>query len=521
MGCPASADVMDQAQLISRLTAGEPFGGHVPERIDTHISVVFLTADRAYKLKRALKTAYLDYRELSDRKRGCAREIAINRRTAPEIYLRTVPVTQDAGGFLTLGGAGKPLEWLVEMTRFDPRSTLDVLAPSGAIGPSEFIALADQIAGLHRVAAVVEGSDFPDMLNRVIAANREELSNATEAVFDAAQIAALTQRHEELARSLARTFERRAASGYERECHGDLHLGNICLIDGQPIIFDAIEFNDTFNNIDTLYDLAFLLMDLAQRDLAAAASTVFNRYLFRTSEYDDLGVLPLYQSVRAAIRAHVTARSAGQQTEAADRDRLVDLAQSYMQIAEEFLTPVAPRVIAIGGYSGTGKTTIANRIAPLIGSAPGAVVLSSDLIRKRQFAVEPEDRLGARFYRTDITRKVYGELFDLTRKSVSEGCSVIVDATFMNAQDRTEMEKIAGALNTPLSGYWLTGDASLLGQRIANRPKGASDATTDILDQQLKRGPGDVDWKCVHATKSPDGAFNVVRDGILASDATT
>lgn len=508
---------MDQTELIDRLAAGEPFGGRAPRRIDTHISVVFLTADRAYKLKRALRTAYLDYTGLGDRKRGSEREIALNRRTAPDLYLRTVPVSLDADGRLAIDGGGEPLEWLVEMNRFDPSATFDVLAESDAIDDALLVTLADQVAGLHRDAAIVDNADFGATLDQVIAGNRDELSVARSGFFDAAEIDALTERHLALSRELSPVMARRARDGWIRECHGDLHLGNICLFNGRPRIFDAIEFNEEFNRIDTLYDLAFLLMDLAARGNERGANAVFNRYIFRIPEVTGLRVLPFFQSIRAAIRAHVMAKSAGAQQTPAGRDRSLDLARTYFRMAGALLDEPEPRLIAVGGYSGTGKTTLANRIAPGVGTAPGAVVLSSDLLRKRRFAVEPEKRLGPRMYRDDVSREVYRDMSERAGNVLSEGRSVIVDATFMNEQSRIAIEELASERSVPFNGYWLTGESDQLARRIAARPQGASDATQTVLERQLESGPGDLRWRSIDTTMPRDGGFEAVFDELRLS----
>lgn len=508
---------MNQTELIDRLAAGEAFGGDKPERIDTHISVVFLTADRAYKLKRALRTAYLDYTALRDRKRGSEREIALNRRTAPELYLRAVPVSLDEKGRLTIGGKGDPLDWLVEMNRFDPRATFDVLAKSDAIDDALLVALADQVAALHRAAAIIDNTDFAATLDQVIAGNRDELSVAGPGLFGNADIDALTERHLALSREMSPVMAQRARDGWVRECHGDLHLGNICLFNGRPRIFDAIEFNEDFNRIDTLYDLAFLLMDLAARGYGRGANAVFNRYLFRMPDLAGLRVLPFFQSMRAAIRAHVMAKSATQQSTPAGRDHALDLARTYFRIAGAFPDEPEPRLIAVGGYSGTGKTTLANRIAPSVGSAPGAVVLSSDLIRKRRYAVEPDKRLGARLYRDDVSRDVYREMIELTGKVLTEGRPVIVDATFLNEQSRIEIEAVARARSVPFNGYWLTGAPDQLARRIAARPKGASDATQTVLDRQLESGPGELRWQSIDTTMPCDRDFEAVFDELRLS----
>tara|TARA_R110002110_G_scaffold58355_6_gene165887 strand:+ start:4868 stop:6406 length:1539 start_codon:yes stop_codon:yes gene_type:complete len=505
---------MDQTDLISRLAAGEGFGGKPPQRIDTHISVIFLSENRAYKLKRALRTSYLDYSTLDARKRGSEREVTLNRRTAPELYIRAVPVTMDSQNRLAIGGDGPPLDWLVEMKRFDPQETFDVLAAANGLEKSLLVPLADQCAELHRTARVIEQNGFPATLAGVISGNRTELAATGEDIFGAAAIETLTTRHEEAFQRLKSTIEHRADLHRIRECHGDLHLGNICLVDDKPLIFDAIEFNEAFNATDTLYDFGFLLMDLLAHGDRRAASIVYNRYLFRNPDFDGLRVLPFYQSVRATIRAHVLAKSAGQTSDSDVRKNLEGRARHYFRIAETLLEDRAPRLIAIGGYSGTGKSTLAGEIAPVIGTSPGAVVLSSDLIRKRLYAAEPDHRLGTEFYRPEISDRVYDEMLESADRLVSEGSSVIVDATFMKAESRSAVEKLAASHRVDFNGYWLTGDSGKLARRVADRPQGASDATTDVLLQQLAGDPGEITWQCMDTTDTSSDAGDLVRDSL-------
>lgn len=517
---PQTVTSMDQADLITRLAAGEAFGGKPPERIDTHISVIFLTGDRAYKLKRAIRTSYLDYTDIDARKRGSDREIALNRRTAPELYIGVVPVTMNLDGELAIGGEAPPLDWLVEMTRFNPRETFDVLATADRLDDALLIPLADQCAELHRTARIIEKTDFPATLTDIISGNRTELAAAGEAVFGAAEIEALTAQHEQSFQKFKSTMDRRARQYRIRDCHGDLHLGNICLFDGRPLIFDAIEFNENFNAIDTLYDIGFLLMDLIAHGDKCAANTVFNRYLLRNPDFDGIRVLPFYQSIRATIRAHVLAKAARQTSNNSEIKALIASARRYFKTAEALLEEAPPRIIAIGGYSGTGKSTLANRVAPMIGTPPGAVVLSSDLLRKRLYSVEPDSRLGSHLYRPEISDRVYGKMLECAVRAVSEGLAVIVDATFMQARSRIAIEKLAASRRIDFHGYWLTGDTDRLSRRVADRPQGASDATPEVLRQQLASSPGEIAWMHIDTTDASVDVADPVRRDLRLPEAS-
>lgn len=508
---------MKQSEVIERLATGEAFDVPPRQRIDTHISVIFLTATKAYKLKRADRTSYLDYRTLDARKRGCEREIQLNTRTAPAIYLRAVPVTLGATDRLEIDGDGEPVEWLVEMRRFDPDETFDILARDNRLSRSMLIETASQIARLHRSAPVISDAEFPHTVRKIIDGDRTELLAADGRVFGPEAdelIKRLTDRHTALCTTHMEAMKYRADQGYVRDCHGDLHLGNICLYEGKPTIFDAIEFNDAFNHIDVLYDLAFMLMDLAERGDTPAANIVLNRYLHDTGEYSGLRLLPLFQSVRATIRAHVSAKAAHEQPETALREKSAAAARAYLRFADNLLEEAPACVIAIGGYSGTGKTTIANRLAPLVGAPPGAAVLSSDLLRKRRFAVALTARLDETAYSEAISQEVYDEMFAAARQVLREGMSVICDATFITPDQREGIERLYRDLNVPFRGYWLTGDEGILSKRIDERRGDASDATPDVLRKQLLSGPGAHQWKEVSVTDTAQDAFEAIRSTV-------
>lgn len=495
---------MDQDEVIGRLAAGEAVAGDgsAPERIDTHISVVFLTADRAYKLKRAATTSYLDYGTLADRRRYCEAEIEINRRTAPAIYLRAVPVTLETDRSLALGGDGEPVEWLVEMARFDTAKTFDRLAQSGALDETLIRDLADEIADFHGRAASVDGGDGRGIVLGTVEENDAELRHWTDAPFAARDIDTLTEAHRALLDRHGGLLDARAETGRIRHCHGDLHLRNICLIDGRPTLFDAIEFNEAFSNIDVMYDLAFLLMDFAHTGHAEYGNLAFNRYLLRTGDLESLPLVPLFQSLRAAIRAHVTAKAAGEQPSHDAADRMRDEAAAYLALAHDMLTAPPPQAIALGGFSGTGKSTLARRIAPMFAPAPGAVIVSSDPARKKLLGVSPEDRLPETAYAPDVDEKVFAAMFTAMYEAVAGGFSVVLDMTFRDSDLRARAERRAADAGAPFTGFWLEASQDVLEKRVAGRENDASDATTDVLARQIASGTGEITWRRIDTAAS-------------------
>ena len=371
---------VSQTEVVNFLADPASHGGSAVTRIDTHASVVFLAGDLAYKLKRAIRYSYLDYSTVEARRRACEAELALNRRTAPEIYLRVSPICKNADGVLQLDGSGTVIDWVVVMRRFDDELLFDRLAQRGSLTLGHMLELAGEVADFHRAAEVDRQAGGAMAIAEVIRGNLANLSAHAPGIFAVADIEALRQRSEVAMGRVSGLLDRRRAEGCVRLCHGDLHLRNVCLIAGRPVLFDCIEFSRELACIDVLYDLAFLLMDLEERHLRPLANAVFNRYLDLTDEGGGSSAIPLFLSIRAAVRAHVTATAAKLNTVPETRDRLAAEARQYLQLALELIQPVGPVLIAIGGLSGTGKTTLAYNLAPRFGAAPGARVLRTDIL---------------------------------------------------------------------------------------------------------------------------------------------
>lgn len=442
--------------------------------VETHISLVFLGEGEVLKLKKALDLGFLDFTALETRARLIAHEQALNAPNAPGLYLGAVPVTRGAGG-LALGGEGEVLDWVLRMRRLPAEAFLDA---HGALDGALLDRMADAVVDLHARAPRRAGDGAMDA---TLAGNRAAgvaagLPEAEVLAWHAAALAA----HEALRPWLAE----RAAAGFLRRCHGDLHLGNFCLLDGAPHAFDALEFDEALATIDVGYDLAFLLMDLDQRQGRAAANRVLNRALGRTGDVAMLRGMPLWLSLRAFIRAHVAGKR-GQ-----DGVPLLRAALAYLSARP------APRLVAVGGLQGTGKSWLARRIAPALGATPGAVVLRSDETRKRLAGVPPETRLPESAYTPEANAAVFAELQARAREALAAGHSVILDAMF---QRQAEREAVA-ALHPDFTGLWLTAPMEVLRARVAGRRGDASDATPAILEAAAARDPGPLDWHILDAT---------------------
>ncbi len=499
--------IEDQSEVVDLLLKPETYGAAGPvERVDTHISVVFLVGNQAYKLKRAVRFPYLDFSTLELRRRYCEAEVETNRRTAPELYEDVVPVTREADGTLALGGKGEVVDWIVVMKRFDQASLFDRLAGRHALTQELMSRVADEIARFHAAAEVRTDFGGRRSMEDTIVGNAEAFARHGPAVFGADATARLNALSRELLERVSELLEARRQGGRVRRCHGDLHLRNICLFGGRPVLFDAIEFSDDFACIDVLYDLAFLLMDLEHRGLRALANLVLNRYLSRAgdvvAELRGLAALPLFLSCRAAVRAHTGADAASSQPDGVKGRRLLEEARTYHRLALAFLEPPGPRLVAVGGLSGTGKTVLARELAPGLGAPPGAVILRSDVIRKHLMGVGELTRLGPETYTERVTKRVYGAIADRAAAALQAGRAVVADAVYARPDQRQQIEAAAAESGVPFGGLWLEAPADVLDGRIVGRARDASDATGQVLRKQLGYPLGGITWPKIDASGS-------------------
>ncbi len=505
---PESHVTADQSAAEAFLGAPETHGGAAVQRIDTHIGMVFIAGARAYKLKRAVKFPYLDFSTLAQRRAACEREVAINRRTAPEVYLEARPIVRGADGNLSFGDAGAApesvVDWVVAMNAFAQDGLFDRMAQEGRLSDALLAELAGEIFRFHDGAEVIT-RDLPNRggangMAVVVEENAIDFAERPD-LFDADVCERLNATSQDTIARLTPLLEDRFDRGLVRHCHGDLHLRNICLVEGRPRLFDAIEFSDAIASIDVLYDLAFLLMDLDHRGMRAAANLLFNRYLARAEEEAGLAALPLFLSARAAIRAKVNAAAAASQADAAARERLEAEARAYFAAAQAYLAPPAARLVAVGGLSGTGKSTLARVLAPGLGPVPGALHLRSDAIRKALFGVEEEESLPPKAYRPAVSVRVYDEVLRRARVALAAGHAVIVDAVYAKAETRAEVEAVAGDAAVAFTGLWLEARPETMFARADARRADASDATSDVVRQQMGGDTGAIAWHRVDAER--------------------
>ncbi|OAF01181.1 DNA-binding protein [Bradyrhizobium centrolobii] len=481
-------------------------------RIDTHAASVFLEGERALKIKRAVRFPFLDYSTLEKRKAACEEEIRINRPFAPQIYRGVVAIAEGPDGSVEVGGRGKPIEYAVNMSRFDESRTLDHLAKAGPLEAGLASAIGDAIATSHAVAAPADDDGWVSSIPALIEGNIVGLRNGNH--LAAEEIVELGKASHDAFQRLRALLEERCRQGFVRRCHGDLHLANIVLIDQQPVLFDAVEFDPRLATVDVLYDLAFTLMDLLRYDQSLAANVVLNQYLATTplENLDALGALPLLMSIRAAIRAQVAlARLNRYHTNPAG---ILDDATRYFSLARALIHPPVPRLVAVGGLSGTGKSVLARALAPAVAPSPGAVVLRSDIVRKQMFGVKDTDRLPSSTYQPDVTECVYEALAQRARRVLKQGHSAIVDAVFARESERDAFAVLAWECKVPLSGLFLVVDLATRQARIGGRRGDASDATREVAALQEHYNIGHVGWATIDASGTPEQTFQRCRTAI-------
>jgi len=470
------------------------FDGQPVEHIETHAADVFLVGNLAFKMKKVVKLPYLDFSTIEKRKAVLERELEINRAFAPSIYLRTDEVR------------GEPV---LVMNRFKQQALLS--SQSGGITDATARDLARMVADSHVIAPRREtpGSE-------IMAGLSAQLSKAfagSPDIFPADEAGKFQLLHEGHLTKSRPLLDQRSAQGLVRRCHGDMHCGNIALLEGKPTLFDAIEFSEKIATIDVLYDLAFLLMDLGRRDEKRVANLVFNRYLhLRRTEEDlsGLAALPLFLATRAGVRALVTADLAHElEADASTKQRKEAL--EYFQAGMAWLKPVQPKLICVGGLSGSGKSTLAARLAHDIGLAPGALHVRSDVERKVLAGVDETVHLPPESYSAAASGVTYRAIFQRAVAALKAGHSVVLDAVFAREDERDTAEEVARSANARFTGLWLAAPPAILKSRVTGRRGDASDADAAVVEKQLGYQPGEIRWKKVDVSGSVAASETLVR----------
>jgi uncharacterized protein len=488
----AAASAAEQARLLRALADPAVHGAGVAAvtTIETHISTVLLTGTHAYKFKKPVNLGFLDFSTLDARKRCCEDELRLNRRLAPDLYLDVVAIggTPDAP---VLGGAGPAIEYAVKMREFGQDGLLSRVIARGALTAAHVDALAREIAAFHgRVDVAPAGSAHgsPAAILRYALQNFEQIRPLDADPADLAALAALEAwtRREHAAREAA--FAARQRDGFVRECHGDLHLGNVALVDGALTIFDCLEFNAELRWIDVASEIAFVAMDLADRGRPDFGHRFLDAYLAATGDYGALRVLSFYLAYRALVRAKVAALRGAQLAPGPVKEALAAEFRTYLGQAQGYAAPARGAIAITHGLAGSGKTTLSQALLEAI----GAIRVRSDVERKRLAGLDATARSGSGIatglYTADATERTYARLADVARLVAASGRVAIVDATFLARAWRDRFRALATELGVPFVIVDFAAREAVLRERVAARARqgdDASEADIAVLDHQL------------------------------------
>lgn len=464
------------------------------EVIETHISWVLLAGERAYKIKKPVDFGFLDFSTLEQRRHFCNEEVRLNRRTAPDLYLGVVRLTGSAecpSDRLRIDGPGEAVEYAVAMRRFDLDDGFDRLLAAGRFEPAHAEALGEALAGLHEQAEVA-GVDSPwGTTDEVIGPMRDNFTTLLERLDDPSRrrrLEALGEWTEQRFAALAGQIARRRDDGFVRECHGDVHLGNVTLFAGRTTLFDCIEFSPALRWTDVMADLAFVIMDLRDRGEEAGAWRLLDRYLDRTGDYAGLALLDFYVVYRAMVRAKVAALGLEPGLEADRAAAILAAIDRYLSVAEQVAQTPRPALVLTCGVSGSGKSHLAARLV----AECGLVRLRSDVERKRLFGLAAEQRSGsaldAGLYTRAAGEQTYAHLLDQAANVTAAGFAVLVDATFLSAAQRAPFLELAVRRGIPCGVVVCSADEQVLRDRVQRRSAAghdASEADEAVLARQL------------------------------------
>jgi len=530
MSSPSANSAAELPPLIAGLLnpAAYPHAAAAPQLIETHISWVILAGEFAYKIKKPLDFGFLDFSSLAKRHHFCAEEIRLNTRLAPDIYLAVVAISgspEDPRLDSSIQAAGPVIEWAVKMRAFPADATLDREAE---VSVEQIDAIAECIADFHAgIASAPASSTYgePDKVVEPVAANFEQLRKLLPFDRDS-QLKPLLDRLQSWSKNegqrLGQFFAARKSGGFIRECHGDLHLGNIAWVDNKPLVFDALEFNSALNHIDIINEIAFLSMDLRHRGRTDLAWRLFDGYLAQTGDFAGLQALPYYQVYRAMVRAKVTAILAAEHPEHADFNACL----SYLQLADRLAHDRRPALLLMHGVSGSGKTWLSQHLLQQL----GGIRLRSDVTRKRLFGLKPLQEsadIPGGIYTQDASARTLATLLQDARGLLAAGFLVIVDATFIHRSWRAPFQALAAELQVNWRIVSLAAPSDVLQARIAQRQvqgTDASEAGLAVLESQLAHlEPFDAD-EATHVMQFYSGgtvadAISRLLDALDALDA--
>ncbi len=494
---------------IDQLTSANsyPHPVEVITTIETHISVIFLTGQFAYKLKKPVNFGFLDFSTLANRQRFCEKEVVLNKRTAPDIYLACLPVYQHQDGlsFQPESPEQLPIEYLVKMKQFDPNLVLGRYLTGNTLNNEQIEQLANSLANFHlNTISVPPESPYghPDDIVHPMLDNFPSMLSSFDDADNTYRLKQLANWTHLTQVGLFETLLERKQQGFVKQCHGDMHLDNIALIDGNPTLFDGIEFNDQFSWIDVMSDLAFLLIDLDHRKQATLKNTLLSRYLSITGDFNGLKLLKFYQTYRAMVRAKITdLRYYQLAADSLEASQCRTRAYDYFKQAESYAYDLPePKLILLQGLSGSGKSFYAEEII----KHQGGIIISSDIERKRLYGISPLTRVAeadkAMLYSAEMNGQTYARLLQLAEWVLKQGYSVVMDATFLRRNSREPFIELAEKLSVDYKIFSILPNIALIKQNITDRTErndNPSDANFEVAlrQHQSLESPG-VDEDC-------------------------
>jgi len=450
------------------------------DMIQTHASWVFLTGAFAYKFKKPVDFGFMNFSTLAKRRYYCTQELKLNRRLAPELYLDVLPVYQDGTSF-NLYGAGNIVDYCLKMVQFEQSCLLDQKLARHKLAPQWMDTLATDVARFHAHAEINNDAQFDHgaLLGDHIRDNLAMAGQCHGLAMEPAELAALSTFANNVLKGKQVELTRRQRDHHIRHCHGDLHFRNITMIDGHPTLFDCIEFNDAYRIIDTMNDIAFLVMDCDAHGRPDLGMRFLSRYLEHSGDYSGLNLLPLYLFYRAGVRGKVACILANELSKEKQPPQWQE-ARRYFELAASYSQATAPTLFAIGGLSGSGKSYLA-----LLGCGKEhAIIIRSDATRKRITTDFPDLAL----YGQAMHIHAYAAMFDAARICLKAGFSVILDATFLHPDSRRQLSELAGECAVPMQCFWLDIKTDILRNNILRRQQSGhdiSDADLSVLDLQL------------------------------------
>ena len=492
---PAQTLSPGQREVVAFLECPSSYPAHVEtvRHIETHISHVFIADDLVYKLKKAVKFDFADFTSLDMRRFYCEEELRLNSRYAGELYLDVVPISRSGSSFCFAPG-DEIVDYAVRMNRFD--KLFDELAVEGRLSEGMLSEATQEIATLHRSAERKPGFWGPEQVQRTLQFNLDFCSAFVPRLFSPEAL-----HHLEMQTASAfethRDLIARRQHTHVRAVHGDLHLRNICVYRGKALLFDGIDFNPQLSNCDVWADLAFLIMDLLFRGCESEATLVWNSYLQETDDFEGLQLLDLYSSYRAAVRAMVNCISLQAHEAGEAGSTFAEEAKRYLALAGRCLEARPRAVVAVGGLSGTGKSTLASTLSRVL----GAVHIRSDAVRKHLCRLRPSERAPAHAYSEEMTERTYLGLMERAEYVLRSGRIAIVDAVFQTDAWRARIKALATRLEIPFIGLWCVAPSALTKERLRNRVGDISDADEKVLAMQERHSIGELTWHSIDTSR--------------------